>query len=93
MSAAVMTACTPGRLQRRRRIDRADAAVRDRAAQDRGVQRVRARHVVDELAAAAQEAQVLQPLDRAADGAIADAICDAMLVSPSCPITRVALAR
>ena len=39
----------------------------DGASQQHGVQRVRARHVVDKLAAAAQEAQVLQALDRAAD--------------------------
>ena len=73
MSAAVMTACTPGRASAARRVDRADAAVRDRAAQDHGMQRVRARHIVDELAAAAQEAQVLQALDRAADQPVAGA--------------------
>jgi len=33
------------------------------------MQRVRARHVVDILAAAAQKAQVFEALDRAADGA------------------------
>jgi len=42
----------------------------DRAAQDHGVQRILGGHVVDELPASAQEAQVLQPLDRAADGTI-----------------------
>ena len=70
MSAAVMTACTPGCFSAADDVDRADAAVRDGAAQDYGVQRVGARHVVDVLPAAAQEAQVLQALDRAADGAV-----------------------
>ena len=53
--------------ERRRSIDRADAAVRDRAAQDRRVQQSFAREIVDELPAPAHEAQVLQALDRAAD--------------------------
>ena len=56
-----------GTLARRRSVDRTDAAVRDRASQEHGMQRAGARHVVDELAAAAQEPQVLQALDRAAD--------------------------
>ena len=56
-----------GRAQRRAGVDRADAAVRDRAAQDRGVQKIVAREVVDELAAPAQKAKVLDALDRAAD--------------------------
>ena len=34
------------------------------------MQRVRARHVIDIFAAPAQEAKVLQALDRAADGAV-----------------------
>ena len=37
----------------------ADAAVRDGAAQDRGVQHILARQVVDILSAAAQEPQIL----------------------------------
>ena len=39
----------------------------DRAAQDHRVQQARQGEIVDELAAAAQQAQVFQPLDRAAD--------------------------
>ena len=74
MSAAVMTACTPGRASAAAVSIDADAAVRDRAAQDHGVQQHRPRQVVDELAAAAQEAQVLDPLDRAADKGIACAL-------------------
>ena len=34
------------------------------------MQRIGPRHVIDELAEAAQEAQVLQALDRAADGTV-----------------------
>ncbi len=59
-----------GSLERGARIDGANAAVRDRASQDDRVQCVRLRHVVDELPPAAQKAQVLQPLDRAADEGI-----------------------
>ena len=56
------------------RIDRADAPMRDRAAQDDGVQNVFAGDVVDELAAAAQEAQVFKTLDRAAHEGIRRAL-------------------
>src|SRR5262249_37773450 len=56
-------------------IDGADAAVGERAAQDRGVQRPDGRHVVDELPAAAQETQILDALDRAAD----EGVCRASL--------------
>ena len=52
-------------------LDRADAPVRDRAAQDHGVQQVLACEVVDELAAPAQEAQILDAFDRAADKGVA----------------------
>ena len=48
-------------------VDRAQAAVGDGAAQDRGVQHVLAHDVVDILPAPAQEARILQALDRAAD--------------------------
>jgi hypothetical protein len=48
--------------------------VRRGTAQDRGVQRVRARNIVDELSAAAEEAKVFQTLDRAADRPVCDAI-------------------
>ena len=60
-----------GTLQCGRRLDVADTAVRHRAAQDRGMQAHFGRHVVDELAAAAQEAQILDALDRAADQPVA----------------------
>ena len=56
-----------GECERAGNVDRADAAVRDRAAQDRGVQHVLAGEIVDILPAPAQEAQVLAALDRAAD--------------------------
>ena len=51
----------------RRNIDRAQAAMGDRAAQDGRMQHFLAREVVDILPAAADEAQILEPLDRAAD--------------------------
>ena len=72
-ASAVMTARTPGR------VSAADASIermRPCATALRridGVQRAGARHVIDILAAAAQEAQVLQPLDRAADEGVAHA--------------------
>ncbi len=53
--------------ERRRSVDRADAAMRDRAAQHRRMQQPFAREIIDKLAAPAHEAQVLQALDRAAD--------------------------
>ena len=52
-------------------LDAADAPVRDRAAQDHGVQKIIAGEVVDELAATAQEAKVLDAFDRAADKGVA----------------------
>ena len=55
-------------------LDAADASVRNGAAQDRGVQKIIAGEVVDELAAAAQEAKVLDPFDRAADKGVARAL-------------------
>ena len=67
ISAAVMTARTPGSASAARRIDAADAAVRDGAAQDRRIQHAVALEIVDILAAAAQKPQILDPLDRAAD--------------------------
>jgi hypothetical protein len=54
-------------LQRGRCIDRADAAVRHRAAQDHGVEQSLRRKIIDVLAAATQEAQILAPLDGGAD--------------------------
>ena len=48
-------------------VDRADAAVGDRAAQKRRVQHVLAREIVDILPAAAEEAEILEAFDRAAD--------------------------
>ena len=47
--------------------DRADAAMGDGAAQDRRVQHVLAREIVNVLSAPAQKAQILEPFDRAAD--------------------------
>ena len=54
-----------------RGLDAADAPVRDRAAQDHRVQKIIASEVVDELAASAQEAKILDPFDRAADKGVA----------------------
>ena len=53
--------------ERGRFVDGSDAAMRHRAAQDRGMQETVAHDVVDILAAAAQEPQILDALDRAAD--------------------------
>ena len=50
-----------------RHIDAANAAVRDGAAQDRRMEHAVAGKIVDKFTAAAQKAQVLQPLDGAAD--------------------------
>ena len=74
MSAAVMTAWTPGRARAAAVVDAADAPVRDGAAQDHRVQKIVASEVVDELAASAQEAKILDPFDRAADKGIARAL-------------------
>jgi len=63
-----------GPRQRDRGIDRADAAVRDRASQDRGMQHAFAVQIVDVLPTSREEAQILQPLDRAADEQIAGAL-------------------
>jgi hypothetical protein len=52
---------------RSRRVDAADRRVRARTAQERGVQHAGNVQVVGELAAAAQQAQILHPLDRTAD--------------------------
>ena len=41
--------------------------MRDRAAQDRGVQHAVACEIADKLATAAQKSQILDPLDRATD--------------------------
>ena len=62
--------------------DAADAPVRDRAAQDHRVQKIVASEVVDELAAAAQEAKILDAFDRAADKGIA---CALLLHRYRCP--------
>ena len=53
--------------QRRGDADGANAAMRHRAAKDGGMQRAGAGEIVHVLAAAAQKAEVLQTLDRAAD--------------------------
>ena len=63
MSRAVTTACTPGRPRALSRVDRHDPAVRDGAAQDRRVPLPGAVEIGDELAAAAQKAQILDPFD------------------------------
>ena len=56
-----------GARQRGALVDRADAAVRDRAAQDHGVQHVREGEIIDVLAAPAQKPEILDAFDRAAD--------------------------
>ena len=56
-----------GNFFRLRHIDAANAAVGDRAAQDRRMQHVVTGEIVDILAAAADEAKVFQPFDRLAD--------------------------
>jgi len=48
-------------------VDISDETVRSGAAQERCVQHVLALQIADELAAAAQKAWILDPLDRAAD--------------------------
>src|SRR6516165_8926650 len=72
MSTAVMTACRPG--PGGSGIDRADAAVRHRTAQDHGVQEILAHEVVDELAAPAQQAKILDAFDRAPDEGVGRAL-------------------
>jgi hypothetical protein len=67
MSFAVMTARTPRYRKRGAGIDRGDEAVRNRAAQDGRMQHALAPQIANELAAAAQKAWILDPLDRAAD--------------------------
>src|SRR4029077_9781257 len=64
-----------GPRQRRRTIDRTDAAMRHRAAQDRGVQHVFAVQIVDVLPAPGKKTEILQPLDRTADEQVAGALC------------------
>ncbi len=54
-------------------IDGADAAVRNRAAQDDGVQDAVEREVVDILSAAGEKAEVFETLDRAADESVGGA--------------------
>jgi len=49
------------------RVQGSDEAVRNGAAQDGRMQHVLALQITDELAAAAQKARILDPLDRAAD--------------------------
>ena len=67
-----MTRCTPGRANAAASVDRADTAMRNGAAQDRGVQQPVARQIVEIDPLAAQKAQILDPLDRAADIAVGD---------------------
>ena len=57
----------------RRRVDRADAAVRDGAAQDHRVQHFFVGEIVGVLAAPGEKAQILEPLDRAADEGVGGA--------------------
>src|SRR5580704_2704172 len=57
----------------RRRIDRPDAAMRDRTAQDHRMQHCFAGEVVGVLAASGEKAQILEPLDRAADEGVGGA--------------------
>jgi hypothetical protein len=52
-------------------IDAADAPVCDGAAQDHGMEKIVARKIVDELAATAKKAEILDPFDRAADKGVA----------------------
>ncbi len=56
-----------GPRQRRASVDRDDAAMGERAAQDHRMQQPRPRDVIDILALAAQEPQILDALDRASD--------------------------
>ena len=67
ISAAVMTACTPGIARAAAVSIGADVAVRDRAAQDGRMQQPRPGDIVDVLAAPAQEAKIFDALDGAAD--------------------------
>src|SRR5262249_35838375 len=55
-------------------VDRADTPVRHRAAQDHRVQEIFAAEIVDESAAPAQQPQILDALDRAADEDIRPAL-------------------
>jgi hypothetical protein len=55
-------------------VDGADPAVRHRAAQDHGMQQILACEIVDELAAPAQQPQILDALDRAPDEDIGPAL-------------------
>ena len=50
-----------------REIDRTDTAVGDGAAQDRRIQHIAAREIVDIFPASAQKTQILEPFDRAAN--------------------------
>jgi hypothetical protein len=56
------------------RIDGADTAVRHRAAQDHGMQKIVTREIVDEFAAAAQQPKILDAFDRAPDEDIGPAL-------------------
>ena len=64
-----------GPRQRGGAIDAANAPMGDGAAQDDGMQQSGPADVVDVLALAAQEAQILDTLDRAADEGIAAGVC------------------
>ena len=61
--------------QRRCGIDRADATMRDRAAQDRRMKHPFTMQIVDILPASGEKAKILQPLDRTANEQIAGALC------------------
>ena len=67
MSAAVRTACTPGIASAAAVSIERMPAMGDRAAHDRGMPFPGAGQIIEILPAAAQEAQFLHPLDRAAD--------------------------
>ena len=64
-------------------LDRADAPVRDRAAQDHGVQQVVAYEVVDVFAAPAQQAKILDAFDRAADEGVAHRLVLLIRLAPA----------
>ena len=52
---------------RARNLDRTDTTVGDGAAQDRRIQHIAAREIVDIFPASAQKTQILEPFDRAAN--------------------------
>ena len=67
ISAAVMTVATPGSARAAVVSSAHDPAVRDGTAQDRGVEHAIEVQIIDELAAATQQAKILDALNRLAD--------------------------